>query len=33
METINHALRGIPPERVRFQTCYNIDVGPRVLEC
>jgi 5-methyltetrahydropteroyltriglutamate--homocysteine methyltransferase len=30
VETINHALRGIPPERVRFHTCYSIDVGPRV---
>jgi 5-methyltetrahydropteroyltriglutamate--homocysteine methyltransferase len=27
---INHALRGLPPERVRFHTCYSIDVGPRV---
>src|SRR5262249_17361691 len=30
VEEINHALRGIPPERVRFHTCYSIDVGPRV---
>ena len=30
VEAINHALRGIPPERVRFHTCYSIDVGPRV---
>jgi 5-methyltetrahydropteroyltriglutamate--homocysteine methyltransferase len=27
---INHSLRGIPPDRVRFHTCYSIDVGPRV---
>jgi 5-methyltetrahydropteroyltriglutamate--homocysteine methyltransferase len=30
VEAINEALRGIPPERVRFHTCYSIDVGPRV---
>jgi 5-methyltetrahydropteroyltriglutamate--homocysteine methyltransferase len=30
IEAINHALRGLPPERVRFHTCYSIDVGPRV---
>jgi 5-methyltetrahydropteroyltriglutamate--homocysteine methyltransferase len=30
VEAINHALRDIPPERVRFRTCYSIDVGPRV---
>jgi 5-methyltetrahydropteroyltriglutamate--homocysteine methyltransferase len=29
-EAINYALRGIPPERVRFHTCYSIDVGPRI---
>ncbi len=29
---INHALRGIPPERVRFHTCYGINEGPRVYE-
>jgi len=30
VEAINHALRDIPPESVRFHTCYSIDVGPRV---
>jgi 5-methyltetrahydropteroyltriglutamate--homocysteine methyltransferase len=30
VEAINHSLRGIPPDRVRFHTCYSIDVGPRV---
>jgi 5-methyltetrahydropteroyltriglutamate--homocysteine methyltransferase len=30
IEAINEALRGIPAERVRFHTCYSIDVGPRV---
>ena len=27
---INRALQGIPPERVRFHTCYGINEGPRV---
>jgi 5-methyltetrahydropteroyltriglutamate--homocysteine methyltransferase len=27
---INHALRGIPAEKVRFHTCYGINEGPRV---
>jgi 5-methyltetrahydropteroyltriglutamate--homocysteine methyltransferase len=27
---VNHALEGIPPERVRFHTCYGINEGPRV---
>lgn len=27
---INHALRGIPQEKVRFHTCYGINEGPRV---
>jgi 5-methyltetrahydropteroyltriglutamate--homocysteine methyltransferase len=30
VEAINESLRGIPPERIRFHTCYSIDVGPRV---
>jgi 5-methyltetrahydropteroyltriglutamate--homocysteine methyltransferase len=30
VEAINHSLRGIPREKVRFHTCYSIDVGPRV---
>jgi 5-methyltetrahydropteroyltriglutamate--homocysteine methyltransferase len=30
IEAINHALRGIPRERVRFHTCYGINFGPRV---
>jgi len=28
-EATNRALRGIPPERVRFHTCYGINEGPR----
>jgi len=27
---INHALRGIPAEKVRFHTCYGINEGPRL---
>ncbi|MBX5491669.1 MAG: methionine synthase, partial [Chloroflexi bacterium] len=30
VEAINHGLRGIPAERVRFHTCYGINEGPRV---
>jgi 5-methyltetrahydropteroyltriglutamate--homocysteine methyltransferase len=26
----NRALRGLPPDRVRFHTCYGINEGPRV---
>jgi 5-methyltetrahydropteroyltriglutamate--homocysteine methyltransferase len=26
---LNHALRGIPAERVRHHTCYGINMGPR----
>lgn len=32
VEALNHALQGIPPERVRFHTCYGINIGPRVHE-
>jgi 5-methyltetrahydropteroyltriglutamate--homocysteine methyltransferase len=27
---LNHALDGIPPEKVRHHTCYGINIGPRV---
>jgi 5-methyltetrahydropteroyltriglutamate--homocysteine methyltransferase len=27
---VNHALTGIPPESVRYHTCYGINEGPRV---
>jgi 5-methyltetrahydropteroyltriglutamate--homocysteine methyltransferase len=27
---LNHALRGLPPERIRHHTCYGINMGPRV---
>ena len=30
VEAINYSLRDIPPEKVRFHTCYSIDVGPRI---
>ena len=30
IEAINHALRGIPEDRVRYHTCYGINMGPRV---
>ena len=29
-EIVNYSLKGIPPESVRFHTCYSIDMGPRV---
>ena len=29
---INHALRGIPEDKVRFHTCYGINEGPRIFE-
>jgi 5-methyltetrahydropteroyltriglutamate--homocysteine methyltransferase len=29
---LNHALQGIPTDRVRFHTCYGINIGPRVHE-
>jgi 5-methyltetrahydropteroyltriglutamate--homocysteine methyltransferase len=32
VEAINESIRGIPPEKVRFHTCYSIDVGPRIHE-
>jgi 5-methyltetrahydropteroyltriglutamate--homocysteine methyltransferase len=32
VEAINHALRGIPTEKVRFHTCYSINEGPRVFD-
>jgi len=32
IEAVNHALRGIAPERVRFHTCYGINEGPRIHE-
>ena len=30
VEAVNHALRGIPADRVRFHTCYSVNIAPRV---
>ncbi len=30
VEALNHALRGIPPEKIRYHTCYSINMGPRL---
>ncbi len=32
VEALNHALQGLPTDRVRFHTCYGINIGPRVHE-
>ena len=32
VEALNHALKGLPEGRVRFHTCYGINIGPRVHE-
>lgn len=32
VEALNHALKGLPNDRVRFHTCYGINIGPRVHE-
>lgn len=32
MEAINHAIRGIPRERIRLHNCYGINEGPRINE-
>ena len=32
VEALNHALEGLPEDRVRFHTCYGINIGPRVHE-
>ena len=32
VEATNDSIRDIPPEKVRFHTCYSIDVGPRIHE-
>jgi 5-methyltetrahydropteroyltriglutamate--homocysteine methyltransferase len=29
-EALNHSLRGLPRERIRYHTCYGINIGPRV---
>jgi 5-methyltetrahydropteroyltriglutamate--homocysteine methyltransferase len=30
VDALNHALRGIPEDRIRYHTCYSINFGPRV---
>ena len=30
VEALNHALRDIPREKIRYHTCYSINMGPRV---
>ncbi|HTV90097.1 MAG TPA: cobalamin-independent methionine synthase II family protein [Stellaceae bacterium] len=30
VEALNHALQGLPADRIRYHTCYSINVGPRV---
>ena len=32
VEAVNHGLRGIPAEKVRYHTCYGINEGPRIHE-
>jgi 5-methyltetrahydropteroyltriglutamate--homocysteine methyltransferase len=30
VDALNHALRGLPEEKIRYHTCYSINMGPRV---
>ena len=32
VEFLNHALRGLPEERVRYHTCYGVNFGPRLSD-
>src|SRR4051812_18541745 len=32
IEHINHALRGLPEERIRYHTCYGVNFGPRLSD-
>ena len=32
VELLNHALRGLPPEKIRYHCCYGINHGPRVFD-
>jgi 5-methyltetrahydropteroyltriglutamate--homocysteine methyltransferase len=32
VDVVNHALRGIPEDRVRFHTCYSVNIAPRVFD-
>jgi len=30
VDALNHAIRGIPEDKIRYHTCYSINFGPRV---
>ena len=32
VELLNHALRGIPRDKIRYHTCYGINMGPRLYD-
>jgi 5-methyltetrahydropteroyltriglutamate--homocysteine methyltransferase len=32
VEAVNHALRGVPEDRIRFHTCYSVNIAPRVFD-
>ena len=32
IEYLNHALRGLPEDRIRFHTCYGVNFGPRLSD-
>jgi 5-methyltetrahydropteroyltriglutamate--homocysteine methyltransferase len=32
VDTLNHALRGIPEDRIRHHTCYGLNHGPRLTD-
>jgi 5-methyltetrahydropteroyltriglutamate--homocysteine methyltransferase len=32
IDALNYALAGIPPEKIRYHTCYGINMGPRETE-
>ena len=32
VERLNHTLRGLPEDRIRFHTCYGVNFGPRISD-
>ena len=32
IEALNHALHGIPEDRIRFHTCFGVNHGPRIYD-
>jgi 5-methyltetrahydropteroyltriglutamate--homocysteine methyltransferase len=32
VEALNHALRDLPQDKVRFHTCYSVNIAPRVFD-